>query len=276
MALGVAYGSSPSTLVPSERLVDNSSTDESPAHTAASIAPDDSGNTTDTTHTKAPAILVRICPHHTLSFQQLHQLATTPLLEEDRSLDTLVRIHPPHDYEVKDDTEPQICSQFYFRNSARFEPGFELSASWEVVWSRLQYSDHWKDDLRNVLERSDVWLCPHTRLCNSWVVNAMFRTLKQNEGGRTNKGLEGIRNHCNKCRTAVQVRCLTERPLQEPEALLQVNTKRQLGQGLREDDDDWLRQSVEPTDDKGDGSEIEGEERFHCGVQYVRGMIHPA
>lgn len=279
MTFGLAHASSPSNLALSERVADNSSTDEDqvqpPAQTAASSISDDSGKPADTTNTKETATHVRICPHHTLSFQQLQQVASTRRLQEECSLDILVKLNRPHHCKVKDNAKPQICSQIYFRNSARFEPGFQLSASWEVVSSRLSYSDYSKDDMRQMLEGSNVWLCPHTRLCNDWVINAMFRLLKQNEGGRTTKGLEGIRDNFDCCRTAVQVRCLTERPLQELEACLQVNTKRELGQGLCKDDEDWQGQCVPTTDDEGSGSEIDGHMKFPCGVQYLRGIIDP-
>ena len=229
----------------------------------------------NTTNTREPATHVRICPHHTLSFQQLQQVAITRLLKEQRSLDVLVKLYSSHDCKDKDDTKPQSCSHVYFRNSARSEPGFELSASWEAVFSRLKYSDYSKDDMRHMLEKSNVWLCPHTELCNNWVISAMSRPLKQNQGGRTNNGLEGIRTHCASCRTAFQARCLTERPMQELEACLRISTKRQLGPGVWEDDDDWQRQCVSMTDDKGSGNEIVAQRGFRCGLQYLRGMIDP-
>jgi len=282
MTLNFAHASIPSSLALSKRVADMSSTNEdqveAPAQTAASKTPDGSGKSADTTNTREPATHVRICPHHTLSFQQLQQVAITRLLKEERSLDVLVKLYPSHDCKVEDDTKPQSYSHVYFRNSARSEPGFELSASWEAVISRLKYSDYSKDDMRHMLEKSNVWLCPHSELCNNWVISAMSRLLKQNQGGRTNSGLEGIKTHCASCRTTFQVRCLTERPMQELEACLRINTKRQLGLGLWEDDDDWQRQCVLMTDDNGSGSEdpsARAQRGLCCGVQYIRGMIDP-
>ncbi len=280
MSLIPDHNSGPSSLVSSNSTADSFSTDktkDSPAaHTPESITLDDPDNPAEPANPKQAATHVRICPHHTLSFEELNQLATTPLLEENRSLDMLVKLHPPHHHKVKDNTKPRLCSHIYFRNTASFEPGFELTACWIAVCSRLKYGEYSKDDIRQMLGRSKVWLCSHSKLCNTWVINAMVCILKRNQGGRTYEGLKGMRIDCEHCKAAIQVRCLTEKPLEELSALLQVSTKRQLGKGLREDDDQWQKYCVPVADDMGNGSRSDEQREFHCGTHYIRGIIHPS
>lgn len=220
-----------------------------------------------------PPKYVRICPHYLLSFGQLHFMATQSHRKPNLSLDLFAKLHAPHDRRVFiHGREPSIYSSIYFSNTLSMHPGFELSSSWNIWCLRSASTNYSVDSIRGLLQRSNVWLCPHIALGSNWVVSTIFRLLKYNN--RNPESSDGNTECCPACCTFLQVMCVTKLPLNESKARLIVNTKRRLGLGFREDDVFWQTQSVTSAGDRGSGSESIVQRGFSCGVQSLRLVIN--
>lgn len=214
---------------------------------------------------------VRICPHQTLSFERLYEVANLPGIRGANYLDALVNLPNDHDIKIPNQ-ERRLCTpkripnreigsiyppssfvRFRYEHSAEQRPGFVLHA-----FCQITNPDEQKQDIRIRLERYKIWLCPHMRLDDPWFVNAIHRLL--HPGDRYDDPIEEYkakqsdnRKSCRHCASGFAVKKYTGNPELRPgEVRIVVLSRRYLGTGETLEDPDWLKQRVLPENEEQD------------------------
>lgn len=293
---GVASSHSP---LPSKHansiVITNSTSIDHLKDTTPSAGPDGASQTNNHTLLKTLHPYVRVCPHQTLSFEQFHQIATTPLLQGTHSLDILVQLSPHHRVTLKDkrthglvsesESDPdksafRISSQIPFLKNASLKPGFFLYNYWQATFHASSPGDYRITSVSAVLQRANVSLCPHIKVWGGWVVDTVLNLLDpledENEIYRPHKRKFGSDvTRCMICDTTIQIICLTKHPERTSEARCLIRARRFLGKGLEENDPLWLNQCAQ-VEKRWAIRWDDGEDpNFCCKRQYLRGIIHP-
>lgn len=298
MSLGTQAIASANELPPDRKaFFRNEAGDQLPKCATASTKPNTTSNVVGRTATKSFKSFARICPHQILSFERFQHVANLPTLQDTHSLDVLIKLSPSHHAKVverkryrphdrlrrtKSDPEPttpQPCSYVSFRNAADLEAGFELVASWEVLFFARPDGTYAKDDMQRLLRVLHVWLCPHIRLDEYCVVDTMFGLLSAGDIEEKSADQErakrraGLPKRCTQCDTTIQVTLLTE---DLNEVRCHVEARRNLGQGQSENDPCWSKQCARAENDRKSSSNSRRDSQCHCGVQFLRGIINPS
>jgi len=301
-----APSASPSDILPLTKAADELSISSTTTHQRDSIFSTETGgtsNTDDSPPSEQWEPYIRVCPHQTLTFGQFNEIAASPLSGNNKSLDILVKFSNPH-LSTLDQTEitapgpherivnsisgadtMETRSEIPFLRpqlSPVFESGFVLNAYWEILfYATTSPGNYQKPIMRNLLLRSNVWLCPHTKMWGKYVLNTLFALLVPNESDdeiyRPHTGAIGEdRINCPRCDTAISVVCLTKYPERSRGAKCLVKVRRYLGKGQNEKDPAWAKQCTNVYSDKGCGNDIDAYKYFSCKLQYLRGIINPS
>ena len=212
---------------------------------------------------------VRLCPHQKLSFERFNRVANLPNIHHAKGLDALMKL--PATHHVKRLDGERLCftnpgahyfvsppaGQVSFRHKQNSHvgqaPGFELSATWALITTpgksevrpgRMERMS--KPNIQRILSKSNVWLCPHLRLSDHWVVSAVFGVFRPGE--RYDDPIEQYRAEqgggdevlrCGGCKTEVKV---SQRERSDGFEECHVMAVRFLGTGQEADDASWLEQ----------------------------------
>ena len=269
-----------------------------------SIAPGLSGRTDSNTSPTYHDSFVRVCPHITLSYDQYYQFAHTkfPMSETDEGLEITASITSRHGriptetysyrtheqfpdpHYIPPKPSYQLIKEVSFADNPDTREGFTLCAFWEVILHASDPGNYHKNDVRSLLEDSNVWLCQHTKIWDDWVVDALCCLVRIEEeyyeryNEREKRG--DMHTHCmvcEKCDTTIRVGSLTDASATVTKASCIVMVKRFLGTGWDgEEDNEWMRQSLKREEDKGDGSNLGNDPDFNCKMVYIRGYIDQA
>ena len=269
-----------------------------------SFAPVPSGRTDSNTSPIYHDSFVRVCPHITLSYEQYSQFAHTkfPMSERDIGLEITASITSTHGrtptetysyrtheqipdpHYIPPKPSYQLIKEFSFADNPDTREGFTLCAFWEVILHASDPGNYHKNDLRSLLEDSNVWLCQHTRIWDDWVVDTLCCLVRIEEeyyeryNEREKRG--DMHTHCmvcEKCDTTIRVGSLTDVSAMVTQASCLVMVKRFLGTGWDgEEDNEWMRQSLKIEEDTGDGSNLDNDPDFNCKMVYIRGYIDQA
>lgn len=128
---------------------------------------------------------VRLCPHQTLSFDRFREIATLPNIQSAERLDALIKLPTAHHdkigrenrqchtvlYNTPGVLPPSSHMWLCYRQDSRshdLRSGFVLQGHWQMTFPITT-----KNAIRKTLIDSKVWVCPHTRLSDSWFVDAI-------------------------------------------------------------------------------------------------------
>ncbi|KAL2047893.1 hypothetical protein ABVK25_011224 [Lepraria finkii] len=132
---------------------------------------------------------VRICPHQTLSFARFYEIATLPNIRNANCPDAMTKISTHHHDDLPENgirlctTKPASATNVPRSSYAFFVnvpssplgpgPGFSLKVNCQMGFPPDRDSSS-KIKISKVLEEAKMWLCPHVKLNDSWVVDAIY------------------------------------------------------------------------------------------------------
>ena len=111
-------------------------------------------------------------------------------------------------------------------------PDLVLSFDWDLgSLDGIRCQVETAAELQQFLSTDDIWLCPHKRINDSDIVNALYGFLKRNSGRE-------ISTSCDCCDTKIRIIVTKE----GNDETCRVTTKRLLGTMEKPDDPIWLTQ----------------------------------
>ena len=190
---------------------------------------------------------LRICPHQAVSFDGLKTKSTSAAIKNtSKSIDALelpCQEHPCQSTPGAGDTKG-ICisSRGFLRGFGAFShdnaglsgrtPDLVLSFDWDIgSLDGIRYQVETAAELQQFLSMDDIWLCPHKKISDSDIVNALYGFLNRNSGRE-------ISTSCDCCDTKIKI-VATKKGNDET---CRVTTKRFLGTMEKPDDPVWLAQ----------------------------------
>ena len=132
---------------------------------------------------------VRTCPHQTLSFARFHEITTLPNIRTANHLDAMTKVSTHHHDDLPKNnirlcrTKPASAtnippsSHAFFINVSSSPlgpgPGLSLKMNSQMGFPPGRDSTS-KIKISKVLEEAKMWLCPHVKLNDSWIVDAIY------------------------------------------------------------------------------------------------------
>ena len=187
---------------------------------------------------------LRICPHETISFEDLQQVVNSLAIKPtDKTMDALMTSCHGHcsvSHPVTGNTQT-ICHSSpgfligigtYALKDRKDTSGVVLDFLWDLgLLDGVRAQIETAADLKHYLDAEDVLLCPHKRISDSDVINAIFGFVKR-------RSSQDVTARCDRCATKIKV---IVRP-QGDHQVCYVTTRRYLGWVEKSDDPDWLAQ----------------------------------
>ena len=190
---------------------------------------------------------LQICPHQAVSFDGLKKTYTSAAIKNaSRSIDALelhCQEHRCQSTPAAEDTK-SICisSHSFLRGFGTFShenaslsgrtPNLILSFDWDIgSLDGIRCQVETASELQQFLSMDDIWLCPHKRINDSDIVNALYGFLNRNSGRE-------ISTSCDCCNTKITIVATKE----GNDETCRVTTKRFLGSMEKPDDPVWLAQ----------------------------------
>ncbi|KAM0799845.1 hypothetical protein BDR22DRAFT_890118 [Usnea florida] len=198
---------------------------------------------------KSPASAphLRICPHQAVSFDCLKKKCTSTAIENtSKSIDALklrCQEQSCQSNPAAGDTKGICISShcllrgfgtFSYGNVGLFgrTPDLVLSFDWEIgSLDGIRCQVETAAELQQFLSMDDISLCPHKRINDSDIVNALYGFLNRNSGRQ-------ISTSCDCCNTKITIVATQE----GNDETCRVTTKRFLGTMEKPDDPVWLAQ----------------------------------
>ena len=149
-------------------------------------------------------------------------------------------------------------------------PGFVVQTVWQLKFDREGSVKNSKDAITKMLDASKVWLCPHTKLSNTWIVDAFYGLL--HPGARYDDPVDqyefGDSNskECRQCKTKLRVYQREEVRGNHDSCCVEVI--RFIGNGEVENDPLWLQQCALP---KNEPTPLA---RIRLAVKQIPGRVH--
>ena len=190
---------------------------------------------------------LRICPHQAVSFDGLKKNYTSTAIKNTckniDALDLRCQEHLRQSSPAAGDTKGICISpRCFLRGFGSFShknaglsgrtPELVLSFDWDIgSLDGIRCQVETAAELQQFLSMDDIWLCPHKRICDSDIVNALYGFLNRNSG-------HGISTSCDCCETKITIVATKE----GNDETCCVTTKRFLGTMEKPDDPVWLAQ----------------------------------
>ena len=189
---------------------------------------------------------LRICPHQAMSFDFLKEKCTsTAIKNSSKSIDALeshCQEHRCQSSPAAGDTKGLcISSRCFLRGFGTFSyeeglsghtPELSLFFDWDLgSLDGIRCQVDTAAELQQFLSMDDIWLCPHKRISDSDIVNALYGFLNRNSGRE-------ISTSCDCCDTKIKIVATKE----GNDETCRVTTKRFLGTMEKPDDPVWLAQ----------------------------------
>lgn len=190
---------------------------------------------------------LQICPHETLSFEGLQKTANSLATRSTgETIDALTL--SCHEHRSQIDTivnkAKHVCtsSPGLLRGSGTYAlecskdpantPNIVLSVHWDLGFlSGVRGQVETAAELQEFLGADGIWLCPHKRISDSDVVNAIYGFVKKSSGRE-------VITECDRCDTETKIHARME----GDDETCRVTTKRYLGTLEKPDDPLWLAQ----------------------------------
>ena len=189
----------------------------------------------------------RICPHQAVSFDSLKRKCTsTAITNTSKSVNALELLCQQHRCQfipgAGDTKSICISSRCSLRGFGTFShenaglsgrtPDLVFSFNWDVgSLDGIRCQVETAAELQQFLSMDDIWLCPHKRINDSDIVNALYGFLNKNSGRE-------ISTSCDCCETKITIVATKE----GNNETCRVTTKRFLGTMEKPDDPVWLAQ----------------------------------
>lgn len=190
---------------------------------------------------------LQICPHQTLSFQNLQEIANSlTTTSTDETIDALTascREHRSHFDGASEKTKivcvssPGLLKGFgTFVPEDRRDPAHDSRVALCVHWDLgslggIRGQVETAAELQQFLCADGIQLCPHKRISDPDVITAIFGFIKRASAQEVSTG-------CNRCDTEVKVVAKVE----GDDWMCRVTTKRYLGTMKEPDDPVWIAQ----------------------------------
>ena len=212
---------------------------------------------------------VQLCPHEFLSFDRLQRILALPNFKQsNEGIDALgsryieQHVHAPLDpfrsCEPKESRGRVFSSGVVLRflaESTKYgyrqkTPGMELRASYvlDLFWLKdSNNSKTFRQELKKNLEDSGIFLCPHRRMSDKWVIERVCLALRPKDTHidpidewlvkeDLKRNLGPNRDICSECIATLRIRG-------RPDLLL-IDVVRFLGEGKDPNDPIWLAQCM--------------------------------
>ena len=190
---------------------------------------------------------LRICPHQTVSFDGLRKTCTSAAIKNtSKNIDALELHCPEHRCQCTpgagDTKGICISSRCLLRGFGSFShenadlsgrtPELVLSFDWDIGSLKgIRCQVETAAELQQFLGMDAIWLCPHKRISDCDIVNALYGFLNSHSERE-------ISTHCDCCETEITIVAAKE----GNDETSRVTTKRVLGTMERPDDPVWLAQ----------------------------------
>ena len=191
---------------------------------------------------EAPCL--RICPHETLSFEGFQQVGNSFAIDgTDDCINALMTSCHEHRGHLDPATgkTKTVCvsspgsltgSGTYALENWNHTLGVVLCFDWNLGLldgARVQIES--ADEVKHFFGAEAIPLCPHKRMSDSDVIDAIFGLVKR-------RSSRDVIADCERCATEIKVTLTTE----GEDEVCHVTTKRHLGSVEQPDDPDWLAQ----------------------------------
>lgn len=206
---------------------------------------------------------VSLCPHETVSFEQLQQvLASFKRETRGKSLDALActpnsTAHHTHCVNATAKEGRTVCttSPSSLKGSGSYtyqsseDPAttssLKLSFSWDLgSMAGIRFQCGSLSELQHFLSADGIWLCPHRQLSDPSIVRSIWEIIYPSEmsaGPIDRHRAAEIACGCQSCDTKVRISTTQE----GYDEALRVSTERWLGSGESRNDAAWLAQCDE-------------------------------
>lgn len=187
---------------------------------------------------------LQICPHETLSYEGLQKTANTIAIgNPGETINALTPGCHEHRFEVDPSAQhvcissPSLLQGFgtYASEASKdplHTPGVLLSFHWDVgCLDSLRAQVESAAELQHFVSADGIGLCPHKRISDSDIVNAIYGFVKRSSGREVTTG-------CERCDTEIKI---TKR-MEGGDETCRVTTKRHLGTLMKANDPQWLAQ----------------------------------
>lgn len=190
---------------------------------------------------------LQICPHETLSFEALQTTANSLATRSTgKTIDALTLGCHEHRSQVDPiaKSAKHVCtsSPGLLRGSGTYTledskdpahtPDVVLSFHWDLGFlSGVRGQVETAAELQEFLGADGIWLCPHKRISDSDVVNAIYGFVKRSSRRE-------VITECDRCDTEIQISARMD----GDDETCRVTTKRYLGTVEKADDPLWLAQ----------------------------------
>ena len=190
---------------------------------------------------------LRICPHETVSFEGLQKIANALAISNTgATIDALTPACHKHCGQSGPDAKnaKSVCasSPGLLRGFGTYTsegskdpsqtPVVILCFNWDLgILDGIRAQVETAAELQYFLSAQGVWLCPHKRISDSDIVNAIYGFVKRQ---RRRKVVTG----CDRCNTEIKI--LTK--MEGDDETIRVTTKRYLGTAAKANDSLWLSQ----------------------------------
>ncbi|KAF6229474.1 hypothetical protein HO173_011514 [Letharia columbiana] len=190
---------------------------------------------------------LQICPHEALSFEDLkNTISSTAMKNHGEIVDALtLGCHEPRsqfDLAAVDPKHVCVSSPSSLRGFGTYAshvgkeparaPGIMLSFQWDLGWlDGVRAQVETAAELQQFLNADGIWLCPHKRINDSDIVNAIYGFVKRPLGREVLTG-------CDSCDTEITILARRE----GNDETCRVTTRRYLGAVETPDDPIWLAQ----------------------------------
>ncbi|CAD6593143.1 MAG: hypothetical protein ASARMPREDX12_006864 [Alectoria sarmentosa] len=186
---------------------------------------------------------LQICPHETLSFEALQKTATSlGIGNTSETIDALTL--SCHEHRSQSDGAKNVCTSSpgllrgfgTYSSQGNNDPVHSRSVLLSFHWD-LEFLDGVRGqvdtaaELQHFLGADGIWLCPHKRISDSDVINAIYGFVKWPSGSE-------VRTSCDCCDTDIKILARKE----GDDEMCRVTTKRYLGAVEKPDDPQWLAQ----------------------------------
>lgn len=238
---------------------------------------------------------VRLCPHQTLSFEKFHHITQLKDISTAAPLELFTLQSPAHRNAAQTPTtRERLCftaktpgtkvtslpigratiSYRSHRGPSTSSPhdrgtvsGFAIHTRWQFQFLLSGKETKSKPNFAAFLRKSKVWLCPHYRIADAWIIDYIFAQLRRNECfDDPIEQYEADRHDCvnnRKCDQCDTAFWLTQEKLPGTELeRCWVSATRFLGNGEDEGDSFWVEQcaSMEGVLEEGEENDEEEEE----------------